>query len=112
TPRPHQRRDEAFPLVDEAQGFAPDDALHADQILRERVAAIRGYIRGDVGGGYVGHATIPAASATAPCVNLVNAEAMFGVAEAATTFLTVSLASTRPRCRTTTLSSSPTSSIR
>ena len=36
--RAHQRRDEAFALVDEAQRLTPDDALEADQILRQREA--------------------------------------------------------------------------
>src|SRR5262249_27905091 len=37
--RPHQRRDEAFALMQEAQAFAPDDTAKADGVLRERKAA-------------------------------------------------------------------------
>ena len=75
--RPHQRGDEAFALMDEAQGFAPDDALHADQILRERRSdAVSGRF---VGGGH------PVVSSSLPdrrraCVSLVNADAQIGAA--------------------------------
>ena len=36
--RPHQRRDEALALMQEAQALAPDDAVQADGVLREREA--------------------------------------------------------------------------
>ena len=42
--RAHQRRDEALALMDKAQRFTPDDAGHADKILRRREAVpFRGF---------------------------------------------------------------------
>src|SRR5258708_3981900 len=37
-PRAHQRRNKSFALMDEAQRLKPDDALEADEILRQREA--------------------------------------------------------------------------
>src|SRR6202008_2820962 len=37
--RPHQRRNKAFALVEEAQGFAPYNAVQAGEVLTERKAA-------------------------------------------------------------------------
>src|SRR5262249_7409195 len=90
--RAHQRRNEALALMQEAQAFAPHDALEADRVLRKREPACGG----DGGGGLDGHAASPGSTVAPPWIRDVKAARISGALASATTRATGPCASNRP----------------